>query len=92
MVLIGDFLQHAVKFYRDRLKKLPVTILLYRDGVSEGEYAQVQEQEIKPLQGTSCHHGVDIRLFMSCAAMLAAVYKTQFRLVFIVVGKRYIAQ
>ncbi|GJE87996.1 Piwi-domain-containing protein [Phanerochaete sordida] len=70
---LANMMEHAVKAYHARNDdKLPKTILLYRDGVSEGEYAQVEEQEIKPLK-----------------QYLQSFFRQEFKLVFIVVGKRH---
>ncbi|EKM56056.1 uncharacterized protein PHACADRAFT_257103 [Phanerochaete carnosa HHB-10118-sp] len=69
---LAPMMVEAVKFYAGRVGALPKTILLYRDGVSEGEYAQVEEGEIRELRKA-----------------LANTFNTNFRLVFIVVGKRH---
>ena len=47
----------ALEAYRKRHeKKPPQVMVVYRDGVSEGEFSQVEEEEIKQVQGTSvCH-------------------------------------
>jgi eukaryotic translation initiation factor 2C len=42
-----------VEFGRKNRKILPTRILFFRDGVSEGEFAKVAEQEIKKIEGSS---------------------------------------
>lgn len=36
-------------------------MMFYRDGVSEGEYAQVEEIEISAIQGIACSYAVGVR-------------------------------
>lgn len=44
-------LQAALRNYQAKRGKLPKTIFLYRDGVSEGEYWKVDIEEIKKIEG-----------------------------------------
>lgn len=61
--------------YRQKRNIFPKTIVLYRDGVSEGEYAQVENNEIQAIQAVLDDLERDT--------------KHKARLIFIVVGKRH---
>ena len=44
--------QRALSDYKGKRGGLPKVVVLYRDGVSEGEYARVEQEEIRRLEGT----------------------------------------
>ena len=46
-------LQNGYVLFRGKDGQKPQHVLVFRDGVSEGEYKQVEENEIKPLEGDS---------------------------------------
>ena len=48
---IASMLQSRLKVWQDNHKQaLPENILIYRDGVSEGQYEAVLEEELKPME------------------------------------------
>ncbi|KAF4578546.1 hypothetical protein EYR36_000353 [Pleurotus pulmonarius] len=68
----------AISAFGERNKAGPAAIVFFRDGVSEGEYSQVAEQEIPAIQA-----GIDD------AWRAAKVQQPKPKLTFIVVGKRH---
>ena len=46
------FSKAALQSYFKRQGKLPRTVIIYRDGVSEGEFAKVNDEEIRVVEGT----------------------------------------
>ncbi|KAI0705837.1 Piwi-domain-containing protein, partial [Cytidiella melzeri] len=67
-------LQEHTSVYR---KAFPKTLVVFRDGVSEGEYSQLENTEIKEIESTSR------------ASQLRISFKQKIELIFIVVGKRH---
>lgn len=49
---LDTYLTAALEMYVDLLKELPERIVMYRDGVGEGQIATVEEQEIRPIMKT----------------------------------------
>ena len=52
------FIQSAIKEYRkqaqeDKVDRRLERVIVYRDGVSEGEFEQVRQQEIGPIKGVN---------------------------------------
>ncbi|KAJ3557975.1 hypothetical protein NM688_g1185 [Phlebia brevispora] len=73
---IAGMLEAALKTFHQRRHVLPKTVIVYRDGVSEGEYWKVDEQEIKRVEE-----------MLNRVGQMFKVPPPQ--LVFIVVGKRH---
>lgn len=89
-------LKNAFVDYQKLRNALPNNLIVYRDGVSEGEYAQLEETEIKAIEG------LFFRLYIHRATtcltghseLLIEVQKRfnhRTNLIFIVVGKRCVA-
>ena len=76
--------------YHKRNGKLPRAIVIYRDGVSEGEYAQVDQEEIKKIESRDIHYLPSPFLTTCHLEYLAGAFKVPPQLVFVVVGKRYV--
>lgn len=78
-------------------KIFPKNLVVFRDGVSEGEYAQLENSEIQSLEGILYDidgMGSMVVTIMVCLALLADLqqrtgHKTN--LIFIVVGKRCVS-
>jgi eukaryotic translation initiation factor 2C len=48
---VVEMVEERIKEWRDNNQtKFPMTIVYYRDGVSDGQYAQVKEQELSKLR------------------------------------------
>lgn len=84
--------------YQKSRKALPKTLVVFRDGVSEGEYTQLEKSEIQEIdskfQPSTLKFYSMIQLMLRLQELLVEV-RTRFnhttQLVFIVVGKRYAA-
>ncbi|KAI9773827.1 MAG: hypothetical protein M1840_006052 [Geoglossum simile] len=50
---LDDLLKHRLQAWRTKNKRLPDNLLVYRDGVSEGQYSKVLEEEL-PLLRKAC--------------------------------------
>ncbi|KAI0093804.1 Piwi domain-containing protein [Irpex rosettiformis] len=72
---LGGMLLEAIESYRKRAANVPERIIIYRDGVSEGEYARVLANEMKQVE-----HAL-------YAIHPRPPYKPS--IVFIIVGKRH---
>ncbi|KAI0957644.1 hypothetical protein AcW1_005969 [Taiwanofungus camphoratus] len=78
---LGEMFKEALKDYygfrnTSEGPKLPSKIIFYRDGVSEGEYAEVAKREVDAIE-TALH---ELNLFTST---------TKPKIVFTIVGKRH---
>lgn len=60
-MLTRCLLQAALRNYQAKRGKLPKNIFLYRDGVSEGEYWKVDDEEIKKIEGMPSTNWVSCR-------------------------------
>ena len=81
--------QHALNAYKEYNKKLPGGMIVYRDGVSEGEYWQVMDEEIKAIKGVrSTVMTCFIILLITPIDMIKGAYNNQVQVIFIAVGKR----
>lgn len=85
-------LQKMVEDVLNRSKALPQNIVFFRDGVSEGEF-EIVRHEIAAIKGTfNAGYFVVTHLTISAAFMAVAmerkVISPNFKLTFIVVGKR----
>jgi aubergine-like protein len=49
---LDKYISEALKMYVESCKELPERIVMYRDGVGEGQIATVDEQEIQPIMRT----------------------------------------
>ncbi|EKM55524.1 uncharacterized protein PHACADRAFT_121053 [Phanerochaete carnosa HHB-10118-sp] len=75
---IGGMIERAIKRYSEKQRRFPGRIVIYRDGVSEGEYAQVETNEIQAIKGAILH-----------AVHFRRHTRHKAELIFIVVGKRH---
>ncbi|KIP10273.1 hypothetical protein PHLGIDRAFT_125630 [Phlebiopsis gigantea 11061_1 CR5-6] len=87
---IAAMLHYALRAYRDYNKKLPHTMIVYRDGVSEGEYWQVMDREIGQIKGgSSAAIDPSVIALITTVAMIQGEFGNQVQVVFIAVGKRH---
>lgn len=49
---LDKYLSQAIKEYKDTCGELPARIVMYRDGVGEGQIATVEHQEVNPILKT----------------------------------------
>ncbi|KAF7789534.1 hypothetical protein EIP86_000480 [Pleurotus ostreatoroseus] len=50
---LGDMIQRAMNQYFNSRNAWPTCLVVYRDGVSDGEYAQIEEHEVQQIEGAS---------------------------------------
>ncbi|KAJ7583392.1 Piwi domain-containing protein [Mycena floridula] len=75
---LGAMIKTALTMWQQKWKRFPGRVVLYRDGVSEGEFEQVGLSEIKQIEDVVSSLKKDFPNFPS-----------QIKLTFIVVGKRH---
>lgn len=64
-------------------------MIVYRDGVSEGEYWQVMDREIGQIKGgSSAAIDPSVIALITTVAMIQGEFGNQVQVVFIAVGKR----
>ncbi|ETW76417.1 hypothetical protein HETIRDRAFT_480543 [Heterobasidion irregulare TC 32-1] len=75
---LKEMMVDAINYFGSQNQVVPSKIIFYRDGVSEGEYQQVQDKETKAIQA-AFDSIVEQRM----------IKDAKFQLIFIVVGKRH---
>ncbi|KAJ3557974.1 hypothetical protein NM688_g1184 [Phlebia brevispora] len=78
---MARMLRDAIRDYGNLRQALPAAIVIYRDGVSEGEYAKVEQEEIRSIEATIKDVSREYKELHN--------YTRPIHLVFIVVGKRH---